>query len=88
MKIIAVYDNGGKTFDRYTVVLDEKEGVAGRNGTIKYLPACFSLSPNCDSHQGVSMYGVCDIGPHLGKKIAFKELPENVQKHVERRIAG
>lgn len=87
MKIKAVYDNGGETLDRYTVVLDEKEEVALRNGLTQFLPACFSLSPNCDAPNGVSMYGVCDIGPHLGKKISFKKLPENVQKYVERRLA-
>jgi len=34
----AVYDDGGKTFDRYTVVIDEKEG-PGMN-------TCLALSSN------------------------------------------
>lgn len=79
MKIIAVYDNGGKTFDRYTVVVDS------------YLDddmyECLGLSSEPTGPQGFSQFCSCQMGPHLGKKLKFEELPENVQKHVKARIA-
>lgn len=74
----AIYDNGGQTVDRYTIILSE--GV------------CLSLSDipddigDTDDPQGFSQYSQCTEGEHLGKKIRFEDLPENVQKHVKARL--
>lgn len=80
MKIIACYDNGGKTFDRYTIVFDS------------YLDddmyECLGLSSEPNSPQGFSQFDTCQMGEHLGRELNFEELPENVQKHVLGRIAG
>lgn len=69
MQINAVYDNSGITFDRYTVIFWDNT----------YL----GLSNNPNSPQGFSQWGegiVC--GDHLGKGIAFSDMPEKVQDHI------
>ena len=87
MIIKAITDNQGKTFDRYTVYFWDGS----------YL----TLSHNCDSPQGVSMWGESHNIPHgefqqavvTGSKINddetvidFEELPGNVQKHIVSRL--
>ena len=84
MKIKSVYDNGGKTVDRYTVVFDKIEN--SRN-------VCLELSENPDNPQGFSQFGECveelRLGEEsFGKRIKFKNLPKNVQCHVRARIRG
>ena len=64
--IKAVYDNGGKTIDRYTIVLPDGDG-------------CLSLSDDPNSPQGFSQFGECVEGSHLGKKISWNKLPKNVR---------
>lgn len=81
MKIIACYDNGGKTFDRYTIVFDSKHDVQG------LFNECLGLSNDPSSPQGFSQFSGCQMGRHLGKKLRFEQLPEHVQKHVLARIA-
>lgn len=85
MKIIGVYDNGGETFDRYTIVLDSFQ-----NETLEKFKMyeCLGLSSNPGDPQGFSQWTTCQMGRHLGKKLKFEELPENVQKHVLGRIEG
>jgi hypothetical protein len=81
---IRVYDNGGKTCDRYTVVftrLGHKKGMRGR---------CFYLgmSSNPFHPQGFGQHGeapkMIDYPKysHLGKKIKFSDLPIDCQKCV------
>jgi len=73
MKISKVFDNGGATFDRYTIIFEDR-------------PDALGLSGNCDSPQGFSQFGVAIEGRHLGKRISFKDLPENVRLHIYQRI--
>ncbi len=72
MKIKNIFDNEGKTFDRFTVTFADRSALG--------------LSINPDSPQGFSQW--CDAveGHHLGKIITFKDLPESVKKHVLERI--
>ncbi len=67
--IHSIWDNGGETADRYTIVL--KGGDA------------LGLSDNPDHPQGFSQWdhGV-KPGSHLGKKINFNQLPKKVQDHA------
>jgi hypothetical protein len=76
--IKVIYDNGGKTVDRYTVVLDSlvDDGVY----------VCLALSENPGSPQGVSGLGFCVIGEHLGKVVNFSDLSESVQSHIKERL--
>ena len=73
---VAVYDNGGATLDRYTVIpLDaDWHGMA------------LGLSTQPSHPQGFSQWGQCSEGPHLGKRIRFEQLPRNVQEHVMMRL--
>ena len=78
---IRVYDNGGKTCDRYTIVFTGK--YPGRNGC-DYL----SLSSEPTSPQGFCQHGwhfqMIDRPTyiHLGKPITFKDLPLDCQTIV------
>jgi hypothetical protein len=82
MKIIKVYDNGGKTFDRYTVIVNERRLDNG-----KLLYQCLGLSGDPTHPQGFSQWGECLMGKHLGKEIWFNDLPDNIRSHVFERLA-
>lgn len=44
------------------------------------------LSDNPEHPQGFSQFSEAQRGSHLGEKINFKDLPENVQEHVQKRL--
>lgn len=70
MKQIRVYDNGGKSFDRYTVVYmfePESRGCYGARGMSKH-----PFSP-----QGFGCYTSAMPGRHLGKRIRLIDLPKD-----------
>lgn len=70
-----IYDNRGKTFDRYTVVyLDEPEGPG--------LFACRSMSAQPYSPQGFCQMSTAMVGKHLGTVISLSDLPKDCQKVV------
>jgi hypothetical protein len=72
---IRCYDNGGKTFDRYTVIyMDERE----RDGTY----GARGMSANPFHPQGFGQYCSAMLGRHLGKRIAFDALPSDCQRLV------
>jgi len=79
-KYVRCYDNGGKTLDRYTIVYTGN--YKGRNGRCEYL-GC-SENP----FHGIGQHGesaeIIDKPSykHLGKKINFISLPEQVKKAV------
>lgn len=78
---IRVYDNGGETFDRYTVVFTGN--YKGRDGC-HYL----GMSENPTHPQGFGQHGwsqeIIDRPTygHLGKKVKFEDLPEKCQKVI------
>ena len=73
-----IYDNGGKTWDRYTVIIEGWH--FGKSCEV------LGLSDNCDSPQGFSQFGEGYDGDHLGKIISFDDLPDNVQNHIIERL--
>jgi hypothetical protein len=78
IKVLGVYDNGGKTLDRYTVVYDIVEGTElGRK-----LYSCLGMNAAPFHPQGIGMHGTAIRGRHLGKKIKLTDLPEDCQKAV------
>ena len=79
MNILKIYDNEGETFDRYTVVFDEKH-----NG----LYECLGLSEHPSHPQGFSQWSNCMIGNHLGKEISFDELTTELQEHIKYRLVN
>lgn len=73
---IRCYDNGGKTVDRYTVVyMDDPE----RN---KGTYAARGMTAEPFHPQGIGMFCTAQPGRHLGRRIAFKELPGDCQRLV------
>jgi hypothetical protein len=75
--VLRIYDNGGKSFDRYTIVpprwaKEEKE----RNGLFN----CIGSSENPFHPQGFGQHTSAMPGPHLGKRITWEQLPSDVQK--------
>jgi len=78
MNIIAIYDNHGKTIDRYVVVFDTK------NHPPYY--DCLCMSKNPTHPQGFSQWSSCKLGEHLETKIEFADLPIHIQNHVKERL--
>ena len=71
---IKVYDKEGRSLDRYTVVFLECPG--SRPG----LYVCLAMSGDPFWPQGFCQHSEALIGSHLGKPIAFEELPADCQK--------
>lgn len=78
--VIAVYDNGGRSVDRFTIVFDPKCYGLVRHPGVYPLLSC-SYNPD-DWPLGVFQRREGPLGPHLGRSIAFTDLPKRVQKHV------
>lgn len=81
---IHCYDNGGKTFDRYSIVL---------TGNYRHLTQRHTAFIGASEHpfhpQGFGSFELLNFTPdyptygHLGKKIKFKDLPVDVKKMVK-----
>lgn len=75
---IRIYDNDGKTFDRYTVIyMDSPENRSG-------IFAAVGMSANPFHPQGFGQHTSAMPGPHLGRRIHFDELPEDCRKLAAR----
>lgn len=73
---IRCYDNGGASIDRYTVVyIDHPQGEL-------FTCVCMNAMPFHPCY-GFGQHSVAKIGRHLGKRIAFADLPADCQKLVE-----
>jgi hypothetical protein len=73
MKNLRIYDNGGKSFDRYTIVfLDRPE-----HGDML---ECLAMSENPFHPQGFCQHSMAMLGAHLGKRIRFDQLPTDCQR--------
>ena len=71
-----IYDNGGKTSDRYTAVYIFQPEKA---------PNTFSAVGMNDKPfhpMGIGMHCTAMPGQHLGKRIKFEDLPEDCQKVI------
>lgn len=93
-RYLRIYDNGGETADRYTVIFTGR--YAGRPiGRAEYVGLSehpFSPLGVCQHGEGHSMMDTDPSGyapkigrsGHLGKRIAFGDLPEPCQRIVMR----
>lgn len=81
--LLAVYDSGGKTADRYTALYGAPLWDETHYGRHK-VPARF-MSANPSHPQGFGMFGEVDPAQRacLGKKVRFCDLPEAVRKCIE-----
>ena len=75
MENISIYDNGGKTFDRITVIFNDRKR-ATKDGI---LYECI-----CSSETGSGFFQHCEgmKGKHLGKKIDFSKLSLPLQNKL------
>ena len=77
---IRVYDNGGKTCDRYTVVyMAEREHSANTFSAV-------GMSETPFHPQGFGQHCTAMPGKHLGKRIMFSSLPDACQRLVNRNL--
>lgn len=76
--MILFYDNGGKTFDRYTVLIETAQGFD-----------TYGFSEDANSPQGFNQYvGTFEVNNQDEKeKILFEDLPLLVQREVIRRLS-
>jgi len=90
--VFAVYDNGGKTFDRYTVVYTPyplpSEDFPHKTGTPVFEYVTMSDSPFhpqgfCQHGESVGQRPTGGWGGTCGKVIRFEDLPEDCQQVVE-----
>jgi len=87
-KIIAVYDNGGETMDRYTVVISPEFMETSKRNHY----ACLGLSENPTSPLGFSQFSECVIltplreNNHMGNRIRLKDLSKDLQNHIKERL--
>jgi hypothetical protein len=73
---IQIFDNGGKTLDRYTVIIK------------KYV---YAMSANALSPQGVNRYLCNDTDLNweaIGEPIGLEDVPEAVRKAIENRYSN
>ena len=78
MKNVRIYDNGGKTCDRYTAVY--------MNCPTDHNRAYFdarAMDARPFHPQGFGQFTIACPGKHLGKRIKFEELPEDCQKLIQ-----
>ena len=75
---VRVYDNGGKTLDRYTVVFMDQPSASVNcwKFTTMVWWDCIGMSHDISTPQGFYQHSECRLGKHLGKRIMFVELPE------------
>ena len=73
---IEIFDNNGSTIDRYIVVFK----LFGKDMWKMY--SCLIMSSDPFHPQGVCQYSSCKTGKHLGKRIEFKNLPEDCKQAV------
>ena len=75
MKNITIYDNGGKTFDRITIIFNDRKRVT-KDGV---LYECIAAS---ETGNGFYQHSEGMKGRHLGKKIDFSKLSLPLQNKL------
>ncbi len=83
MKVHTVYDNGGTTFDRYTVYYGGRGTINHSNG----LRLCVGMSEHPCHPQGFGQHGEGQPGRHNGRRITLAELPADCRRAVEGDLA-
>ena len=83
---LRVYDNGGESCDRYTVLrldwLESKECILPTSSPAHYEHhvMAIGMSENPTHPQGFGQHTSAMDGSHLGKRIAFRDLPTSCQE--------
>ena len=72
--MVKVYD-AQQYYDRYTIYYGKVDRVSGFHN-------CIVASENFDSPGGVYQHSTGQTGPHNGKRITLKDLPEKLRDYV------
>ena len=75
MKNITIYDNGGKSYDRITVIFNDRKRVTKNSILYK----CIAASENGSDFY---LHSEAIKGKHLGKKIEFSKLSLPLQNKL------
>ena len=75
MENISIYDNGGKSYDRITVIFD-KEKRATKDGIL------YNCVASSETGSGFYQHSEAMKGKHLGKKIDFSKLSLPLQNKL------
>ena len=75
MENISIYDNGGKSYDRITVIFNYRK-IVTKDGV---LYECIAAS---ETGSGFYLYSEAMKGKHLGKKIDFSKLSLPLQNKL------
>jgi hypothetical protein len=87
MRVLSVWDNGGETADRYTVLYSGR-GTLRTDSKGNKWRACRSMSERPCHPQGFGQWGEGMPGRHLGKRIRLEDLPDACRSLVARDLAG
>ena len=79
MENISIYDNGGKTIDRITVIFD-KEKRQTKDGIL------YNCVGSSETGSGFYQHSEAMKGKHLGKKITFYQLTPELQKLIKKEL--
>lgn len=84
MKNIRIYDNNGKTVDRYTVVFMDRPYYS-QTGTLARHPMreCLGMSHSPFHPQGFCQHSGAMPGRHLGKRLKLEQLPPDCQRAIK-----
>jgi hypothetical protein len=81
---IKIYDNGGETLDRFTVVFIDRPYGTGRYQ--QNLREALAMDENPFSPLGFGQHTSAMDGTHLGTEIRLEELPEPCQRFVKQNM--
>lgn len=79
---VRIYDNGGKTWDRYTAVYMDLPERAPNT----FMALGMSARPF--DPQGFGQHTTAAPGRHLGERIEFSALPADCQAAIKQDLAG
>lgn len=77
-EILSIHDYGDTVCDRYTFVLRKR-----------FYPTNPGFHPHLGTSEnglGISMFGECLRGKHLGKRVTWESLSKELQNHVAERL--
>jgi hypothetical protein len=72
---LRIYDNGGKTNDRFTILPPRWAGTEYRERDMTWQ----ALGCNSQPFHGIGMHTSATPGPHLGKRLSWSDLPPDVR---------
>ena len=75
MKNISIYDNGGKTIDRITVIFNDRK-ISTKDGVL------YDCIASSETGSGFYQHSEAMKGVHLGKKIEFSKLSLPLQNKI------